>query len=74
MRARAFRGATCRATERGRHRYTVQAVGDGGRKSGAGGGVELPFGGHGLSGHGRGTGVEALMGLTTLKTVAARHG
>ena len=41
---------------------------------GAGGGVELPFGGHGLSGHGREKGFEALMGFTTLKTVAARHG
>jgi aldehyde dehydrogenase (NAD+) len=41
---------------------------------GAGGGVELPFGGSGLSGHGREKGFEALMGFTTLKTIAARHG
>ncbi|RBI86289.1 aldehyde dehydrogenase [Rhodosalinus halophilus] len=41
---------------------------------GAGGGVELPFGGTGLSGHGREKGFEALYGFTTLKTVAARHG
>ncbi|KIT17817.1 aldehyde dehydrogenase family protein [Jannaschia aquimarina] len=41
---------------------------------GAGGGVELPFGGTGLSGHGREKGFEALYGFTTLKTVAAFHG
>ncbi len=41
---------------------------------GAGGGVELPFGGSGLSGHGREKGFEALYGFTTLKTVAALHG
>ncbi|WP_371055213.1 aldehyde dehydrogenase family protein [Rhodosalinus sp. K401] len=41
---------------------------------GAGGGVELPFGGTGLSGHGREKGFEALFGFTALKTVAARHG
>ena len=41
---------------------------------GAGGGVELPFGGVGKSGHGREKGFEALYGFTTLKTVAARHG
>ena len=41
---------------------------------GAGGGVELPFGGVGLSGHGREKGFEALLGFTRLKTVAARHG
>jgi len=41
---------------------------------GAGGGVELPFGGSGLSGHGREKGFEALYGFTKLKTVAARHG
>tara|TARA_R110000787_G_scaffold44016_2_gene107718 strand:+ start:206 stop:1660 length:1455 start_codon:yes stop_codon:yes gene_type:complete len=41
---------------------------------GAGGGVELPFGGSGLSGHGREKGFEALYGFTTLKTVAAFHG
>ncbi|KEJ89839.1 aldehyde dehydrogenase family protein [Sulfitobacter donghicola] len=41
---------------------------------GAGGGVELPFGGAGLSGHGREKGFEALYGFTSLKTVAAYHG
>jgi aldehyde dehydrogenase (NAD+) len=41
---------------------------------GAGGGVELPFGGVGASGHGREKGFEALYGFTTLKTVAAHHG
>lgn len=41
---------------------------------GAGGGVELPFGGTGQSGHGREKGFEALYGFSTLKTVAAKHG
>ncbi|MCO5112414.1 MAG: aldehyde dehydrogenase family protein, partial [Burkholderiaceae bacterium] len=41
---------------------------------GAGGGVELPFGGVKSSGHGREKGLEALQGFTTLKTVAFRHG
>ncbi|NNE81697.1 MAG: aldehyde dehydrogenase family protein [Silicimonas sp.] len=41
---------------------------------GAGGGVELPFGGRGLSGHGREKGFEALYGFSVLKTVAALHG
>jgi aldehyde dehydrogenase (NAD+) len=40
---------------------------------GAAGGVELPFGGVSWSGHGREKGMEALYGLTTVKTVAARH-
>jgi aldehyde dehydrogenase (NAD+) len=41
---------------------------------GAGGGVELPFGGVKHSGHGREKGFEALYGFTVLKTVAIRHG
>ena len=41
---------------------------------GAGGGVELPFGGVGHSGHGREKGFEALYGFSTLKTVAIHHG
>jgi aldehyde dehydrogenase (NAD+) len=41
---------------------------------GAGGGVELPFGGVKSSGYGREKGLEALHGFTTLKTVAVRHG
>ena len=41
---------------------------------GAGGGVELPFGGVGKSGHGREKGFEALYGFSALKTVAAHHG
>jgi aldehyde dehydrogenase (NAD+) len=41
---------------------------------GAGGGVELPFGGVKSSGHGREKGFEALYGFTTLKTVAIKHG
>jgi aldehyde dehydrogenase (NAD+) len=41
---------------------------------GAGGGVELPFGGVGQSGHGREKGLEALYGFSQLKTVAAWHG
>ena len=40
---------------------------------GAGGGVELPFGGVGKSGHGREKGIEALYGLSVLKTVAAHR-
>jgi aldehyde dehydrogenase (NAD+) len=41
---------------------------------GAGGGVELPFGGLKHSGHGREKGFEALYAFTTLKTVVLRHG
>jgi aldehyde dehydrogenase (NAD+) len=41
---------------------------------GAGGGVELPFGGTGQSGYGREKGFEALYGFTVLKTIAIRHG
>jgi aldehyde dehydrogenase (NAD+) len=40
---------------------------------GAGGGVELPFGGVKSSGYGREKGFEALYGFTTLKTVAIKH-
>ena len=41
---------------------------------GAGGGVELPFGGVKHSGHGREKGLEALIGYTVLKTVVLQHG
>ena len=41
---------------------------------GAAGGVELPFGGVKSSGYGREKGLEALLGFTTLKTVAIQHG
>ena len=40
---------------------------------GAGGGVELPFGGTGASGHGREKGFEALYGFTVVKTVVIKH-
>jgi aldehyde dehydrogenase (NAD+) len=41
---------------------------------GAGGGVELPFGGVKHSGYGREKGFEALYGFTVLKTVVLQHG
>jgi aldehyde dehydrogenase (NAD+) len=41
---------------------------------GAGGGVELPFGGRRRSGFGREKGFEALLGVTAVKTVVIRHG
>ena len=41
---------------------------------GAGGGVELPFGGVNKSGHGREKGFEALYGFSQLKTIATFHG
>ena len=41
---------------------------------GAGGGVELPFGGTGHSGFGREKGLEALNSFSTLKTIAINHG
>ena len=40
---------------------------------GAGGGVELPFGGMKGSGFGREKGFEALYGFSTTKTVAIKH-
>lgn len=41
---------------------------------GAGGGVELPFGGRKMSGHGREKGLEALYGFGSLKTISIQHG
>ncbi len=41
---------------------------------GAGGGVELPFGGRKRSGFGREKGFEALHHMTTVKTVVIKHG
>ncbi len=41
---------------------------------GAGGGVELPFGGVKKSGHGREKGFEALYGFASMKTVSVYHG
>ncbi|MFN7635343.1 MAG: aldehyde dehydrogenase family protein, partial [Acetobacteraceae bacterium] len=41
---------------------------------GAGGGVELPFGGRKMSGHGREKGLEALYGFGALKTISIQHG
>lgn len=41
---------------------------------GAGGGIELPFGGFGRSGHGREKGFEGLVEFTTTRTVVIAHG
>lgn len=40
---------------------------------GAGGGIELPFGGMKKSGHGREKGFEALYEFSTLKTMIIKH-
>jgi len=41
---------------------------------GAGGGIELPFGGFGRSGHGREKGFEGLVEFTTTQTLVISHG
>ncbi len=41
---------------------------------GAGGGIELPFGGMKKSGHGREKGFEALYDLSEMKTIVIKHG
>ena len=41
---------------------------------GAGGGIELPFGGFGRSGHGREKGFEGLIEFTTTRTLVIAHG
>ena len=51
-----------------RSRRTSQLAG------GAGGGVELPFGGFKNSGHGREKGLEALKEFSATKTVVINHG
>tara|TARA_B100000963_G_C22546472_1_gene634657 strand:- start:1083 stop:1253 length:171 start_codon:yes stop_codon:yes gene_type:complete len=40
---------------------------------GAGGGVELPFGGSGKSGHGREKGLEALNEFSQIKTIIHKY-
>src|SRR5690606_3517942 len=44
-----------------------------GNAYGAGGGIELPFGGMKKSGHGREKGFEALYEFTTVRTLVVKH-